>query len=105
MFSVPRARTEDDRIILGKFVHCGDGRLLVKFEAGLACTLLRHQFGNALDHGFRAGLAHAFGHGFRHPLDVTVGRIVEYENLCHLLLLWFRCGDHAPAASCVFRLS
>jgi hypothetical protein len=64
--------------------YCGNP---AELEARCLRDLLRHEFGHALDDGFRTRFAYALRHSFRHLLDVAIARIIKNENFCHGYLL------------------
>src|SRR5262249_22484395 len=78
-----RGRPEDDGVVVGEVLDLRDRRLLVELETGLAREVFGYGFRNAQDGGLRSGVAHARGDFLRHALDVAVGRVIEYEDVCH----------------------
>ena len=72
-------------IVVRQLGSGGNRRLLVELEARLPRNVVGHRFRRPLDDGFGSRLAHAFGNGLSHFLDVAVTRIVENENLGHVL--------------------
>ncbi|MNT30844.1 hypothetical protein D3C72_1666560 [compost metagenome] len=93
-----RAGADDDRIVIRQFVHRRHRSRLVQLEVGGLGNLFRNEFGNALDHGFRAGRLHALGNRIGHFLDMAVRGVIKYQNLRHSLrfLCWNcfrRTGD------------
>ncbi len=83
----PRARADDDRVIVSELLYLGNGRGLIELEVRFARDLLGHQLGHALDVNTRTSLPGPLSDSIRHRLDVAVGRVVENQNLRHDLLL------------------
>ncbi len=85
--SKPGADADDDRVVVRQVVDRRHRSGLIQLVMGRLGDLRRDQFGHALDVDRGAGRAGALGDGFGHLLDVTVGGVVENEDLRHVSLL------------------
>jgi hypothetical protein len=79
----PRRRADDDRVVVGELGGRRDRRLLVELRAGLLGDLGRHQLRDPLHVDLGAGATRPLGGRLSHALDVSVGAVIEDEDLRH----------------------
>ena len=83
----PCASADDDRVVGGEVVDLGDWRDLIDLEMRFARDILGHQLWHTPDVDVRTAQSRSFGDSVRHRFDMTVGRVVEHQNVRHNFLL------------------